>query len=159
MRRALLIASALLGCSSQGMKMAPMSTDPAPLASPVASSSADASSPLSPSAEPLVGRWVGTGIQNDGQMWDIQVDIVSDRGVCAKARYPSVPCAADWVCTEARGGILTAVEHLTAGQNRCIDGGTLTFTLKGELDAEWAWSKDGTWAHASLRKETHGKRK
>jgi len=148
----------LIGCSSQAVKMAPMSNDPAPSGTSKTAVASDASSP-STEGGPLLGRWLGTGIQSDGQMWDIQVDIVGEHGVCAKAKYPSVPCTADWLCTEARGGILTAVEHLTSGQNRCIDGGSLTFTLKGDFEAEWAWSKDGTWAHASLRKEVRGKRK
>ena len=115
--------------------------------------------PSAPESNPFVGRWNGLGMQNDGQSWEMQVEITGDRGKCAKVRYPSVPCAAEWICTDVNGGILTATERLTEGQNRCIDGGKLTLTLTGDYGAEWSWAKDASWAHATLKKEMKNRRK
>ncbi len=139
--------------------MAPMSSESAAVAVNAPPMEADGGLASSADNNPFIGRWNGLGMQNDGQTWEMQVEITGDRGKCAKVRYPTVPCAAEWTCTEVNGGILTATEHLTEGQSRCIEGGKLTLTLTGDYGAEWSWAKDASWAHATLRKETKNRRK
>jgi hypothetical protein len=117
---------------------------------PVPASSATASPRPSPGPErppaTVVGRWEGTGHQSDGASWAMQVEIVSlDAGLCATVRYPSIPCASEWICTSASDGAsLRARERVTEARNVCLDGDvTMSLTPGGELD--WHWTgKDPT---------------
>jgi hypothetical protein len=76
----------------------------------------------------------------------MQVDVVSlHAGRCATVRYPSVPCASEWICADSPDGAsLRAREQVTEGRNACLDGDVwMSLTTAGELDWHWA-GKDPT---------------
>lgn len=82
--------------------------------------------------EPLAtfpSYWEGQGIQNDGQTWTVQVNVLNaSPGHCADVVYPPMapdeaPCAALWECDKnTHEGFLHGRERLIAGYGRCIDG-------------------------------------
>ncbi len=111
------------------------------------------STPTPPAPVTLVGRWTGTGTQDDGQSWPIVVDVLSSAaGRCATARYPSIPCTADWFCTGTDGDVVVAKEKVRTGAGKCIDNGEMRMQLvDGSL--EWSWRGEGQTANAVLRKE------
>jgi len=89
-------------------------------------------------ATPYRGKWEGRGVQDDGQRWDIVVEVLgSDQKPCARVEYPpkggsSVSCGGEWHCdlppsTAAR---LVGVERILEGQGRCIDGCRVDFDLR-----------------------------
>ena len=83
----------------------------------------------------LFGTWTGTGHQNDGTSWAMEVDITrSDEGPCATVRYPDLGCAGFWTCTADEHGGLRAVERITLGE-RCADHVAIDahVTRSGEL--------------------------
>lgn len=113
--------------------------------------------PVQPRTEPPppnpfpLGRWAGTGVQGDGQSWPLEVDLWTTRsGACASVRYPSIPCAATWICVaQSSDGVLEAREELTEGHDRCIDGGTMTMRPVDD-HLEWQWQGSGQTARADL---------
>ena len=72
----------------------------------------------------LKGQWRGSGEQSDGASWDMVLHVSGDRpGRCATIVYPSSGCSGYWECTSTFDGVqLDAVEHITKGRDRCIDG-------------------------------------
>lgn len=102
----------------------------------------------------LLGRWKGTGAQNDGTSWDMVLDITSHRtGKCANIHYPSSGCSGYWECiSDFNGAQLEAVEHITEGRDKCVDevdveivvdkGGTISFyAATGDITAEGRLSR------------------
>jgi len=77
-----------------------------------------------PARGSLVGAWSGVGQQSDGASWQMELDIANTQeGACAIVRYPDVGCAGYWTCLcDDEGGHLQAVERITEGRDRCIDG-------------------------------------
>ncbi len=119
----------------------------------------DASASASTNATPgaalsLLGRWEGTGTQDDGTSWPMVVDITAlKRGACAKARYPTIPCAGAWMCIgESDGRTMMAVEHITEGQKACVEGGTMRLVLLPDGAIDWSWAGPGDAAHARLHR-------
>lgn len=102
----------------------------------------------------ITGRWEGVGVQDDGQSWDLVVDLSTTKaGPCAVAEYPTVPCRAQWICTGARGGYLQAREKLLDDSHlRCVDNGVMTMRLAADGTLEWTWWGQGQTAHAKLRR-------
>jgi hypothetical protein len=110
-----------------------------------ASSAAVAPAPPPTNSEPptptLLGEWEGIGHQSDGSSWTMQVEILSlSAGRCASVRYPSIPCATEWICSEASDGTgLRAHEQVTENRGVCIDGDVaMSLTPAGELEWHWA---------------------
>jgi hypothetical protein len=106
-----------------------------------------------PSERPeILGRWEGVGEQDSGSSWEMVVDIFGvGPGVCGRVRYPSIPCAAEWICSgRSDSRALRAHEHLTAGREACIDGGEMTMSLTPEGTLSWSWTASGEKAHAVL---------
>jgi hypothetical protein len=106
-----------------------------------------------PSERPeVLGRWEGVGVQDSGSSWKMMVEIVGlGPGVCGHVRYPSLPCAADWICSaRSDGQSLRAHEHITVGRSACIDGGQMTMALTPEGTLSWSWTGSGETAHAVL---------
>jgi hypothetical protein len=127
---------------------------PAPLPQQVA-----APEPIAaPEAEGLLGHWEGVGRQDSGSTWAMEVDLHTVRpGVCGKVRYPTIPCAAEWICAgQSDGRTLHARERLTEHPERCIDAGEMTMELTPDGALEWTWSGGGESAHARLAR---GKRR
>ena len=120
---------------------------------PALPSSAAPEPPRAPT--PILGHWRGVGRQSSGATWPMEVEITSLRpGRCARVRYPSIPCAAEWICTtRSDGTTLRAREHVTENRRACIDAGMLTMTVAGDHRAEWAWEGSGERAHARLTRE------
>ncbi len=102
----------------------------------------------------LLGRWVGVGQQDDGQSWDLSVEITSTaNGVCAHADYPTVPCRAEWICEGERDGYVRAHERLLDDSAlRCIDNGTMMLRLGADGQLDWKWTGQGQSAQAKLRR-------
>lgn len=144
------IAAALAACGCAPGPVAvsaPVVVDLPPASAGPSPSVAPALPPKPETPPPTVlGRWEGTGRQSDGQTWPMQVDIVSlHAGRCATVRYPSIPCASEWICVDSQDGAsLRAREQVTEGRNTCLDGDTwMSLTAAGELD--WHWTgKDAT---------------
>ena len=101
----------------------------------------------------LAGRYTGTGVQSDGQRWQLTVTVKSTTtGLCATAEYPGVGCSSEWICHGVQeGGQISATERLTRGKDKCIDGGEMLMDFQGD-ELEWSWRKDGQSADATLRK-------
>jgi hypothetical protein len=102
----------------------------------------------------LLGRWVGVGQQDDGQTWDLLVEITSTAdGICAHADYPTVPCRGEWICEGERDGVLRAHEQLLDDSaTRCIDNGKMTMRLGVDGQIDWKWTGQGQSAQAKLRR-------
>lgn len=102
----------------------------------------------------LLGRWVGIGQQDDGQSWDLSVEISSTaNGLCAHADYPTVPCRAEWICEGERDGFLRAHEQLLDDSAlRCIDNGKMMMRLGADGQLDWKWTGQGQSAAAKLRR-------
>lgn len=118
-----------------------------------AGSRRDSSAPSGRVPGSMAGRWIGTGVQSDGQRWQLVVTFKSTvTGVCATAEYPGVGCSAEWTCYGLEeGGHIRATERLTRGKDKCIDGGEMLMDFQGD-ELEWSWRKDGQSAEATLRK-------
>ena len=101
----------------------------------------------------IAGRWAGTGVQSDGQRWQLIVTFKATvQGICAIAEYPGVGCTAEWTCHGIEeGGQVSATERLTRGKDKCIDGGEMLMDFQGS-ELEWSWRKDGQSADATLRR-------
>lgn len=102
----------------------------------------------------ITGRWEGVGVQDDGQSWDLVVDVSTTKaGPCAVAEYPTVPCRAEWICIGARGGYLQARERLLDESHlRCIDDGVVSMRVAPDGTLEWTWRGQGQAAYARLRR-------
>jgi hypothetical protein len=103
----------------------------------------------------LMGTWEGVGRQSDGPTWPMKVKVVSFRkGTCAFVDYPSLGCAGQWECTvNTDGQWLTGREHLTQGQTRCVDGGSVTLNFDVEQRAaRFEWKGQGITAEAELKR-------
>lgn len=117
-----------------------------------------ASQPGGPHAVSILGRWEGTGTQDDGTSWLMVVDITNLKaGTCATALYPTVPCAGTWSClAESDGRTMMAVEHITEGRRECIDGGTMRLVLAADGALDWSWAGAGDAARALLHRSSSG---
>ena len=147
----------VLGCASSTRYLdAPLELGPSDARRPTEAVRITPATPAEPVT--LVGRWSGTGTQDDGQSWPIVVDVLSSAaGRCATARYPSIPCTADWFCTGTEGDVVLAKEKLRTGAGKCIDNGEMRMQLvDGTL--EWSWRGDGQTANAVLHKEDRATR-
>jgi hypothetical protein len=83
----------------------------------------DAGDEVLPAHPSIVGRWRGTGHQNDGSSWRIEVDVARvDGGPCAIVRYPELDCAGYWECSRTSNlRRVRAIERITHGRDKCVD--------------------------------------
>jgi hypothetical protein len=124
-------------------------------ASVVAASAPEARGPNAVALDPkaLRGRWEGVGHQESGASWAMVVDLEEPRiGACGRVVYPGIPCAAEWTCVEVGPRAVRAREHVTEGQDACIDGGDLTLVPTREGNLAWSWRGEGEAARALLRR-------
>jgi hypothetical protein len=77
----------------------------------------------------LLGRWEGEGTQNDGQTWQIVLEVAGAGATpCARVSYPEnedweISCAGTWDCDESSSpDTLRGLERIYEGSERCIDG-------------------------------------
>jgi hypothetical protein len=99
----------------------------------------------------VIGRWTGQGVQNDGQTWDIVVDITTTRpGPCGSVDYPGIPCSGEWICVSGDSRSLRAREKITEGTDKCIDNGTMTMSVRPDGSLDWQWRGSGSTAKAVL---------
>jgi len=122
---------------------------------PAQAPTAPEAAPAAPAAQPaptLLGHWEGEGVQESGPTWTMVVDVVAlGPGVCGRARYPKEPCTADWICSKRSDGrTLQAREHLTSGQEACVDDGEMTMEVTPAGTLAWRWTGSGEAAHAEL---------
>lgn len=142
------VMALLSGCMSTASSAAPVVDIPRP-AEP---SGSDAPVDAAGGPPTVLGHWSGVGHQSSGGSWEMVVDVVGHApGVCAHVRYPTLRCAAEWVCVEGSGRrALLAREHVTEGHDACVDGGDLTMKLTSNGRAAWSWSGAGESARAVL---------
>ena len=102
----------------------------------------------------MVGTWTGVGRQDDGQEWELHVRIDStEPGLCAHADYPTVPCAAEWLCEEVKDGVVHVHERLLQDSAlRCVDNGKMTMRIGSDGLLDWRWTGQGQTATAKLRR-------
>lgn len=146
------LALVALGCSPAP---APRPQPPTSVVvpAPAATIATDGDSPT-PEPESIVGRWQGIGVQDDGSSWQMRVTIRGTRaGPCATVEYPTIACAADWICEDGTGELLRAREQLTDGHDRCIDGGAIEMRVDPSGLLEWRYTGGGVSARASLRRQ------
>jgi hypothetical protein len=103
-----------------------------------------------------VGRWEGIGRQDAQTTWPMVVELrATTPGVCATVSYPSIPCRAEWICSESApdARVREATEHLLDdGSSRCIDDGTMVMRLEADGSLQWLWRGSGEIASATLRR-------
>ncbi len=142
MRRAPLAALALaIASCARGTGSEPVVVVEIPPAVPASAEEEPAPPRRAPQGPGFVGHWEGVGVQKNGSTWKMIVDIESlGPGRCGRVRYPTVPCAAEWICEErSKDGTLRAREHLTEGVRNCIDNGEMTMTLAPDGGMDWRW--------------------
>jgi hypothetical protein len=87
----------------------------------------------------LIGTWRGTGHQTPAGASgaDYPVVMVVGNGT-ASIDYPSLKCGGTLTQLSASGSSAQYREHISHGQDRCTDGGTVTVNLdNGRL--VWSW--------------------
>jgi hypothetical protein len=150
---AALAALAFAACTrTPGIEPVVVVDIPAALPAPVEAEDDGRPAHRAPAGPGFVGHWEGVGVQTGGESWEMIVDIDSTGpGRCARVRYPSIPCAAEWIC-EARvqTGTLRAREHLTEGRSSCIDDGEMTMELSPDGQLDWRWTGADVAAAAHL---------
>lgn len=84
------------------------------------------------------GYWTGTGIQSDGQNWEMVLTLYPDG---ALVDYPGLACAGYWRFAELGETAFSATEHLAAGFDLCEDDLTVraSFDAKGVLTVTWSY--------------------
>ena len=113
--------------------VAPAAAKPVPAAPPP--------KPLSHSTQtPYLGEYVGSGVQDDGTTWPLQLTVLSlTPGHCANVVYPkdetaSQTCTAEWLCTPSdTPGVFEATERLISGKKRCLDNCRVFADLPGGI--------------------------
>jgi hypothetical protein len=109
---------------------------PSELAAPAPISEAPISAAEPAGDAAMVGRFEGTGVQSNGPSWPVSVTITDlGKGACAIVRFPDDDCTGYWQCTDVRGNKLRAVERITRGKDKCLDGVNIRARLlpSGEL--------------------------
>lgn len=120
---------------------------PAPLVlAPPTPSARTRAAPRSPYA-PVVGAWLGHGVQYDNNSdWDIELVFreLGDVGEpIGTVEYPGLDCGGVLIRRPERDGMLVAREQITHGTD-CVDGGTFEFSLPGSAHPNpalmaWKW--------------------
>jgi hypothetical protein len=78
----------------------------------------------------LVGRYEGVGHQSNGPSWSVSVALTDPSvGACAIVRFPDDRCTGYWQCTRVEGDRIEAVERITRGKDKCLDGVHISATL------------------------------
>ena len=99
--------------------------------------------------EPFVGTtWTGTGLQeNPANTWPVTVvlDGGNEGEVIGTIDYPTLGCGGEIILTEVNTednfGSFWAQEHITYGQDNCIDGGQFLFHLsEGAFLLNFNWT-------------------
>ena len=84
----------------------------------------------SPGDPDLVGRYEGVGHQSNGPTWTVSVALTDPSvGTCAIVRFPDDRCTGYWECTRVDGDRIEAVERITRGKDKCLDGVQIEATL------------------------------
>lgn len=94
----------------------------------------EAAAPAEPASAPadpdLVGRYEGVGHQSNGPTWTVSVALTDPSvGTCAIVRFPDDRCTGYWECTRVDGDRIEAVERITRGKDKCLDGVQIEATL------------------------------
>jgi len=108
----------------------------------------------------VAGTWTGIGYQYDTKtQWPIEMTLFA-RGnigdVIGMISYPSLSCTGDLIRQPERGSTLAMTERLTAGQGRCVDGGTIRIPQRAighEIEWRWDFSNGTEGASSTLRRD------
>ncbi|MCC7540425.1 MAG: hypothetical protein IT379_29685 [Deltaproteobacteria bacterium] len=119
------------GCCSAaaGASGAPAATSTPP------TSNAPAGSEASVGAAALAGRWCGDVVQQGYPPYPMVMELAaaqSPGAVCGTSEYASLGCAGTLTCVQPEGGLARFRENLTAGRDRCVEGGVFTVRLEGD---------------------------
>ncbi|MFO1184101.1 MAG: hypothetical protein U1E56_04875 [Bauldia sp.] len=93
----------------------------------------------------LIGKWTGlvleTGTNGAVDVWDVTLTVADlDHATIA---YEGLDCGGTLAFLRTVGNVREYRETLTYGREKCIDGGTVGFSLnRGKL--LWYWSGEGT---------------
>ncbi|MEO5758748.1 MAG: hypothetical protein ABIQ51_18010 [Mesorhizobium sp.] len=101
--------------------------------------------PCGVNAQSLTGTWIGKGHQSPagagGADWAIAMTINDGS---ASIDYPSLSCGGSLSQTSRDDTSAEYHESITYGQDKCIDGGTVTVRFfKGNLSWTWVGKADG----------------
>ncbi|HHH31299.1 MAG TPA: hypothetical protein ENK57_23535 [Polyangiaceae bacterium] len=125
-RRALLAPVILFAATGCGISPEYMDEPEYPASEP-AHQEVSASLPADPD---LVGRYEGVGRQSNGPTWSVAVTLTDPSvGACAIVRFPDDGCTGYWQCTRVDGDRIEAVERITRGKDKCLDGVQIEATL------------------------------
>jgi hypothetical protein len=67
--------------------------------------------------------------------------------------YPSVPCSGSWSLNRTGSGTANFTERITSGQDKCVDGGSVTVGDLGQNRMQYRWSSSNDSATATLSKK------
>ena len=142
MRVRLVVVASLLGCAPEVMD--PPVYIPADVRGPtVIVLQQPAPPPVTPVPDQaMLGDWDGVGFQSGNLQWSFVLHLTDTHDRCAEVQYPSVPCTAYWTCEGVVNGELRAVEHLTTGQNVCVDGGHVAMHLRADGRLDWRFENE-----------------
>lgn len=82
------------------------------------------------------GQWHAVGVQIDGYEWSMSVEIFEDT---ASVDYPSLDCGGDWDFLKTSEDSITAIEHITYGLDRCLDGGLVRIEIYDDNSLFYRW--------------------
>lgn len=74
--------------------------------------------------EPLVGQWEGTVSQDSSESsYDVDITLhLTDDDKVGEVSYPTLDCGGRYTLEEVTEDAVTLVEHITDGEDRCVDG-------------------------------------
>jgi len=82
------------------------------------------------------GLWSGNGVQFNGRNWDIDLELNLDH---ALVLYPSFGCGGRWDYVAQGPQNLTAIETLSLGMDRCINGLEIRLCARDETTIIGLW--------------------
>lgn len=104
--------------------------------------------PLAAEAQ-LSGTWSGTVSQPGAKHPTYFTKMSLDRSGGGSIDYPELQCSGTLTFIGKEGPSFVYRERITHGKTKCIDGGTLKVTPRGNL-LDWYWSGGGEVASATL---------
>lgn len=98
------------------------------------------------------GTWRGVGVQADGPHWAMTLTLSAQS---SSVNYPSVPCGGAWDSLALEGPRALLIEHITHGQDLCIDGSYVTLQEDNlQLIARWYDPNATVYALAILQRDS-----
>lgn len=87
----------------------------------------------------IVGRWDGTVTQPGAKHETYPVVVTFTTENSGAADYASLKCGGTLTLEKKTGNTYVYREHITRGQDACIDNGVMEITLNNDTTAQWSW--------------------